>query len=48
MAYLNDVCQLIDFVCSIYSVFNLKTGSSLIGRCIIAANTDKAIAKYHA
>ena len=31
-----------------YSVFNLKTGSSLIGRCIIAANTDKAIAKYHA
>ena len=40
--------QLIDFVYSIYSVLSLKTGSSLIGKCIIAANTDKAIAKYHA
>ena len=47
-AFLNYVSLLIDYVYSIYSVFNLKTGSSLIGKCIIAANTDKAIAKYHA
>ena len=46
--FLNYVYLIVDLFYSIYSVFNLKTGSSLIGKCIIAAKTDKAIAKYHA
>ena len=43
-----DVFLLIDLFYSIYSVLSLKTGSSLIGKWIIAAKIDNAISKYHA